>query len=93
MINANIIISGRVQGVGFRAFVLHEAEKIENLSGWVRNMHDEHRVEVLVEGTESNVQHLIDQLWQGPSMSHVNNVEVIKNEISTRKFNKFSLSF
>ncbi|MBI4652177.1 acylphosphatase [Candidatus Desantisbacteria bacterium] len=93
MINANIIISGYVQGVGFRAFVMHEVEKAGNLTGWVKNIPNGRQVEVLVEGSESDVQHLIDRLKQGTSMSRVKNVEVTKKEISSRKFNEFSLTF
>ncbi len=65
-------ISGRVQGVGFRAWVLHRAIELD-LHGWVRNLTDG-RVEILLSGPEPAITALIDLCWSGPSASAVTDV-------------------
>ncbi len=67
-------VTGRVQGVGFRWFVIQQARKL-NLNGWTRNLHDG-RVEVLAEGPKQDLDTLIDYLYQGPSYSIVRSVDV-----------------
>ena len=66
------IVSGRVQGVGFRAFVADTA-RTEGLSGWVRNLPDG-SVEVHAEGDAEAVGRLEWRLWQGPSHARVDDV-------------------
>ena len=57
-------VEGRVQGVGFRYFVLENAAKLE-LTGWVRNRWDG-SVEVLAEGSHVKLQSLFHTLQRGP---------------------------
>ena len=66
------IVSGRVQGVGFRAFVA-DAARTEGVSGWVRNLPDG-SVEVHAEGDAEAVGRLEWRLWQGPSHARVDDV-------------------
>ncbi|HEY52933.1 MAG TPA: acylphosphatase [Caldilineae bacterium] len=69
-------IYGRVQGVGFRAFVLHRAQAL-NLTGTVRNVYFPSRcVDVVAEGPKTALQTLLDLLHEGPSMSRVDRVDV-----------------
>lgn len=68
------IVSGRVQGVGFRYFVVEQAERI-GVTGWVRNQWDD-TVEVTAEGTRKALDRLVLQLQRGPASSHVSRVEV-----------------
>jgi acylphosphatase len=68
------ILSGRVQGVGFRYFAQEMAER-EGLSGGVRNLPDG-RVEVEAEGDEETLARFEAALWRGPSHARVDNVEV-----------------
>jgi len=68
------VVSGHVQGVGFRYFTQDIARR-EGLTGLVRNLHDG-RVEVVAEGEESAVDRLEAALWQGPSRSRVERVDV-----------------
>ncbi|MFZ5785839.1 MAG: acylphosphatase [Acidobacteriota bacterium] len=63
------IVEGRVQGVGFRYFVVREAQAL-GLSGWVRNMADG-RVEVLAAGDDSALEVLAGRLWEGPRSARV----------------------
>lgn len=65
-------VSGRVQGVGFRYFVMEAAQQ-RNLTGWVRNRFDD-RVEVLAEGPFEAVNELLAQLWIGPRSAIINDV-------------------
>ena len=70
------IITGRVQGVGFRVFVESEARRL-GLSGTVRNLYWPQRsVEVVAEGEEPDLQRLLDALQIGPSMARVHTVDV-----------------
>lgn len=69
---SRFIVSGRVQGVGFRAFVA-DAARAERVHGWVKNLADG-RVEVLAEGDAEDVGRLEWRLWQGPPMARVDDV-------------------
>jgi acylphosphatase len=73
VISKAFIVNGRVQGVGFRYFVLREAQAL-GLSGWVRNLPDG-RVEVLAHGDPDVVNALEARLWAGPTHARVATVE------------------
>lgn len=62
-------ISGRVQGVGYRAWVEHQA-RAHNIEGWVRNRRDG-SVEAVFAGPEQVVADLIARSRRGPSSAHV----------------------
>ena len=66
--------SGRVQGVGYRAFVIHHAQALD-LTGYARNM-DDGTVEVLAQGPPAKVEELAGYLHQGPRFADVRGVEV-----------------
>lgn len=68
------VVSGRVQGVGFRYFVQRTAIAL-GLTGRVRNLGDG-RVEVYAEGDEETLQLFIQALEKGPALSHVRSVDV-----------------
>jgi acylphosphatase len=63
------LISGRVQGVSYRAYTQREAAQL-GLSGWVRNCPDG-RVELAAEGEEETLQQLILWCHQGPPAANV----------------------
>jgi acylphosphatase len=67
------MIKGRVQGVGFRAFVLEQSLRL-NLTGWVRNTGDGN-VEVLAEGERSALNNLHNLLNPGPRGSFVESLD------------------
>ncbi len=83
------IIEGRVQGVGFRYFVLEVAELL-GLYGWVRNRWDE-TVEVLAEGERPVLEKLLDALGRGPRGAFVSNVKV-EWEKHTGEFHNFRVT-
>jgi acylphosphatase len=67
------LVSGRVQGVGFRQFV-HRAAAIEGLHGWVRNLPDG-RVEIQAEGEREALRRFEHKVRQGPPASRVDELE------------------
>ena len=67
------LVTGRVQGVGFRWFVEREARTI-GVAGWVRNNLDG-SVEVLASGTHEQLSALRSRLRQGPRAARVDNVD------------------
>lgn len=74
MTRAHLLISGRVQGVFFRANTQRKAQEL-GLRGWVKNTRDG-RVEVIAEGEKEKIKKLIDWAHQGPDIARVNKVEV-----------------
>jgi acylphosphatase len=67
------IVSGRVQGVGFRWFVLRRAGDL-GLVGWVANLPDG-RVEVVARGDASAIDGMDSALRRGPRLASVSHVE------------------
>jgi acylphosphatase len=67
------VVSGRVQGVGYRYFVLREAERL-GLAGFARNQADG-SVEVVAEGGEEVLGQLEARLRAGPSFARVTAVD------------------
>ena len=70
----HVRVTGRVQGVFFRAWTREQAERLD-VFGWVRNCSDG-TVEAHVEGQEESVEKLIQLLRRGPSGARVDDVEV-----------------
>lgn len=69
-----IRVTGRVQGIGFRAWTRREAQAL-GLSGWVRNEADG-AVTVLVSGPADTVARMIGLIERGPAGARVDSVEV-----------------
>lgn len=88
---AHVIISGRVQGVWFRANTKDKADQL-GLTGWVRNT-PEGKVEAVFEGEEKLVQEMLNWCHQGPPLAKVENVEIIKQRPSSNDFNDFSIRY
>jgi acylphosphatase len=68
------VVSGEVQGVGFRWFVHRHAARLR-LSGWAQNLPDG-RVEVVASGPEDALEELEELLRQGPSRADVSALEI-----------------
>jgi acylphosphatase len=68
-----VLVSGSVQGVGFRWFTVEQARAL-GVRGWVRNLTDG-RVEVWVEGPPDAVEAMLAWLASGPSQAHVQGLE------------------
>jgi len=74
MRRVRFVITGRVQGVGFRWFVRAEARPL-GLTGWIRNRQDG-AVEGELEGRDDAIESLVPCLEVGPSSAIVTNVEI-----------------
>jgi acylphosphatase len=81
------LVSGRVQGVGFRWFVEKNATSI-GLRGWVRN-EDDGRVQVYATGTPDQLNQLAALLHQGPRMAEVRGVE--EREAAVQQLGSFRM--
>lgn len=83
-------VSGRVQGVFFRMFVLREAQAL-GLCGFVRNMPDG-RVEVVAEGERPKLEQLVERLRTGPRGAVVVDVDLSWSEYN-HDFSDFSIDY
>ena len=72
MLAVRVVVTGRVQGVGFRAFVLREASS-RRLGGWVRNRADG-AVETEAQGTAEALRAFVEALRRGPHPARVEDV-------------------
>ena len=86
-IRAHIVVSGMVQGVGYRYFTVRNAMKL-GLTGWVRNLRNGD-VELEAQGERGDMAMLISQLKLGPQWSRVeqgkvSEVPVVGNEAEFR---------
>jgi acylphosphatase len=85
-----ILVEGRVQGVGYRAFALHAAVQ-RGLRGTVRNL-DDGRVELEAEGSKDRIESLIADLRIGPPAARVAGVHV-EWGTATGRFNDFRVRY
>lgn len=85
---AHIWVTGRVQGVGFRAHVEYYARQL-GVTGWVRNVGDD-TVEAVAEATRKNIERFIEMVKQGPRASHVDESK-IEWETVTGEFLEFGV--
>lgn len=75
---AHVFVSGRVQGVFFRAFTKRRAQQL-GITGWVSNLPDG-RVEMVFEGDEEDIRKMIEWIKKGPPAAKVEGVEIYFEE-------------
>ena len=90
MKGVHVFISGRVQGVFFRAATQRMAKDF-NLTGWVRNMVDG-RVEAIFEGDDANVDKMFAWCHIGPPAARVEEV-LTEEEPYTGEFRDFNIKY
>ena len=73
-LTVNMKITGKVQGVGFRYFVLRQAQEL-GINGWVSNKSNG-AVEALAQGEKEGLDHFIVKVKQGPTFSSVEDVSL-----------------
>jgi acylphosphatase len=74
LVRVHIWVRGRVQGVGFRAYV-QQAGAMFGLTGWVRNI-GWSELETLAEGPRPQVEQFVEAVKRGPSVSRVDEARV-----------------
>ena len=82
------IVMGRVQGVGYRVFARECARK-RKVNGWVRNLADGN-VEVWAEGEELELTEFLTDLYRGPVLGHITNIDLEWGEGEPR-YSEFSI--
>ncbi len=85
----HIIVTGRVQGVGFRYFTVRCANNL-GLCGWVRNLPDG-GVEAVIQGQNEKIEEMIELLQEGPGASIVTDLKI--EEIEQEEFSGFTTRF
>lgn len=79
--SVRVVIEGRVQRVGFRYWVIDQANA-RNLRGWVRNLQSGN-VEALFSGSKQLVMEMINLCHQGPSAARVDSIQEFSAENPT----------
>ena len=74
ILTVNMKIAGKVQGVGFRYFVMRQAKEL-GITGWVSNKPNGD-VEALAQGDKEDLEQLIAKVKQGPSFSRVEDISL-----------------
>jgi acylphosphatase len=90
LVSAHLLISGMVQGVGFRWFVMGKANEY-NLKGYVRNLYTD-EVEVEVEGNKALIQEFVKELRIGPRSAQVTDVKIQWKDYQG-KYRNFDIRF
>lgn len=89
-IRRRVWVSGKVQGVGFRASTLNEASRYPGLSGFVRNLPDG-RVEAVFQGEEASVLAMVAWCGKGPPFSAVSGLEVKEESVDSALSGAFEI--
>lgn len=87
MASAHFLVSGRVQGVGFRYFVAGTARQLK-LTGWVRNQPDG-TVECVAAGSDEQLDQFEEQLRSGPPLARVS--ELTRQPAADPGLNSFEI--
>lgn len=87
---AHLFISGRVQGVFYRAFT-EEAARSNGLTGWTRNLPDG-RVEAVFEGERDSIDQAVSACREGPPAARVDDIEVRWEDVRG-EFGSFSVRY
>ena len=80
IIHKNILVKGRVQGVGFRFHTMEKAKAL-GVKGYVQNLHDG-SVYIEAEGAENDVNELVNWCKNGPAWANVDKISVGDDKIS-----------
>jgi len=90
LVRLTVVVSGRVQGVGFRYYVIEKARGYD-VTGYVRNLSDG-RVEAVIEGPLSEVEAVGTVVKLGPPFARVIDSEELYGDY-TGEFKEFGVNF
>jgi len=85
-----VVLSGRVQGVGFRYFVESIAGKYD-ICGYVRNTYN-NQVEIICQGEDEDIKNFIDEVKKGPTFSAVTDIKIDEIE-NSKKYSIFEIKY
>ena len=85
----HMFISGKVQGVSFRYYLMKEAQRL-GILGWVKNLEDG-RMEVIAQGKEEDLQEFLRHCRKGPPYAEVEKVET--KEMPEQEFEGFEIKY
>ena len=88
LVQYKIMISGKVQGVGFRAFTTENARKLD-IKGYAKNLKNG-KVEIIAEGLRADLEELLKKVNKGPSAAKVKDVKKEEHPISG-KYKNFGI--
>ncbi len=86
-----LIIQGRVQGIGYRAFTAGEANAL-GITGYVRNRERRDEVEVVANGTDEKLARFVDRLREGPPGARISSLTIYPLEPSST-YQEFSIRY
>lgn len=86
-----IIISGRVQGVCFRATTCDKANAL-GVCGYVKNLTDG-RLEIVAEGEETALAQFIDWCHKGPPIAEVEDVRLSEQDVNPGEYSRFAIQY
>lgn len=90
MINCEIIVYGRVQGVGFR-FYTYQTAVMNGINGWVKNNIDG-TVKIVAQGKKSNMNKFINALRRGSHFSKVEDIS-LKEIQPPKNYKTFNIKY
>lgn len=90
MQRVHLVISGDVQGVGFRSWVVRQAQNLQ-LTGWVKNREDG-SVEVIAEGLPENLDEFVKHCRQGPDVAWIERMDITRRD-ATGEFVSFEIVY
>ncbi len=86
-----IIVNGRVQGIGYRAFAVKHAQQL-SIRGYVRNEADG-SVRVLAVGEEEKIEKFVKLLRKGPAFSLVREMDIDEIDVPAEKYQEFRIEY
>ena len=90
MLQLKIIVSGKVQGVGYRYFAQMKAVQF-GITGWVRNRQDG-TVEMLTTGDKENLDSFIEEIRRGNPFSTVDQIDISETK-AEEKYRSFTIKY
>ncbi|WP_071396151.1 acylphosphatase [Bacillus tuaregi] len=90
MIQLHIIVSGKVQGVGYRYFSQMKAVQY-GVTGWAKNLADD-SVEIIAVGSKDQLDPFVEELRIGNPFSKITDMEITESEV-TENFHSFTIKY
>jgi acylphosphatase len=93
MKTVQMLVSGRVQGVFFRVYTQKFARELQDVTGYVKNLHDG-RVEIVAEGSKGSLRKLVEWTrYKGSPASQVSDIKENWKEIDQRQYSGFNITY